>query len=402
MDCPPSPEVPRARSRAARARGPRRAIVDGRLGVLLDDDGRPIVLSALKRALRELPDDAWIPYAPPGGEEGFRDAVRREVLGRDPELAATAAVLATPGATGAIKLALGKFLAPGQAAIVADHHWKPYADIAAWHGRSVTTCAMLGADGAFDAAALDGALAEVIARQRRALLIVNDPCHNPTGATMDAAAWAAVAGVVAARARQAPIAVLLDAAYADFAPAGASIALAALARLARSAPATVAVAWSASKAFTAYGLRTGALLAVAPGARRDARLEAALTQASLASWGNCNRGGMLAVARLLDDAALAAAARAERQAIVGLLATRAAALAAAVRRHGLVQLPHHGGFFATVLTRDPARAVEVMRRERVLVHAGPGSIRIALSAVAARDVAPAIEVLARAAQEAAR
>jgi thiamine pyrophosphate-dependent acetolactate synthase large subunit-like protein/aspartate/tyrosine/aromatic aminotransferase len=386
--------TPRRRAPGGKER-PR--VIDATLGILLDERGRPLVMRCLKRALRELPAEAWVPYAPPTGEAGYLDAVRRAVLGRDRALAQAAVAVATPGATGAVKLALSAFLEAGHAALTTSHHWKPYTDIASFHDRRLATFEMLGAAASFDVEALDQALGKAVREQRRALLILNDPCHNPTGYSLTAAEWAAVSDVVGAWARQAPIAVLLDTAYADYAPAGLSLPLAALARLSRSAPVTIAVAWSASKSFTAYGLRAGALLAIPAEAGSAGRLEAVLAHASLASWGNCNRGGMLVAERLLGDPTLAEAARVERQGLVRLLEGRAAELRRVAGQHGLAYVPHHGGFFATVLVRDPERVAQAMRVQGVLVVPGPGSVRLALSAIATHDVAPALELLARAA-----
>jgi len=380
-----------------------RRVIDGTLGVLLDDDGRLIVLPSLRRALRELPPDDWAPYAPVEGETGYLSALRRHVFGGDRETAEPVVAVATPGGTGAVKLALGAFLDAGQTALTTSYHWQPYADIASQQGRRVATFDMFAGGGGGELAgqpmnveALDRALAGIIAAQRRALLILNDPCHNPTGYSMTAADWAAVADIVAARARQAPIALLLDAAYADYAATGLSLAREAFARLAGRA--VVAVAWSASKAFTAYGLRTGALLAIPAGGGRGGghgQLALALSQAALASWGNCNRGATLVVERLLSDPGLSSALASERRGVIGLLEGRARRFRQSAQRHGLLHPRHDGGFFATVLSGQPSRVARALREQGAFVVPGRRSVRIALASVATMDIAPLLGALSR-------
>jgi aromatic-amino-acid transaminase len=390
--------------RRARPRRRGRRVVDGTLGVLRDDDGRLIVLPSVRRALAQVAPEDWAPYAPLDGESGYLDAVRQRVFGAGAAAAAGGVVaVATPGGTGAVKLALGAFLEPGQAALTTSHHWQPYAEIAAQHDRRLVTFDMFasaaaGAAGGgvgvgIDVAALERALAGLAARQGRALLILNDPCHNPTGYCMTAADWAAIADVVEARARHTPVTLVLDAAYADYAEAGLSRARPALERL--SGQVTIAVAWSASKSLTAYGLRVGALLAIPAGRGGQRQLAAGLTQASLAGWGNCNRGGMLAVERLLTDPTLSGAVVSERRAIIDLLDGRGRLFRLAAARLGLAHPRHERGFFATVLCRRAGPVAQALRAEGALLVPGPGALRIALSAVSTADVMPAMAALAR-------
>jgi aromatic-amino-acid transaminase len=377
-----------------------RHVIDGTLGVLLDDDGRLIMLPSVRRALAELPPEDWAPYAPIAGESAYLEAVRGQVFGGDLETAETVAAVATPGATGALKLAVDVFLDAGETALTTSHHWQPYADIAAQQQRRLATFDMFAAAGggclgdqALNVEALDGALAGIISQQDRALLILNDPCHNPTGYSMTAADWAAVAAVVEARARQAPVTVLLDAAYADYAAAGLSLARGAFARL--SGRVVVAVAWSASKSLTAYGLRAGALLAIPADPSGHRQLALRLQQASLAGWGNCGRGAMLVVERLLREPELASAVTAERRGVIDMLDDRARRFRRAAQRHGLVHPRHDRGFFATVLVRQPERVAAALREQGAFVVPGCGSLRIALSAVATNDVAPLMAAISR-------
>src|SRR5690606_4860806 len=94
----------------------------------------------------------------------------------------------------------------------------------------------------------------------RALVIVNDPCNNPTGYSMDGEEWRAVAEVIGRVGRRAPVALLLDRAYERFAPGETTAWREHLPAMLASA--TVLVAWTASKSFLLYGARVGALVAL--------------------------------------------------------------------------------------------------------------------------------------------
>src|ERR1051325_5831588 len=97
-------------------------VIDGTVGVLLDDGGQLIVLPSVRRTVAALDPTEWFPSAPLAGEPSFLDAVRREVFGRHPSLHDAAVAVATPGATGAIRHAFRTFLAPGQTALTTSHH----------------------------------------------------------------------------------------------------------------------------------------------------------------------------------------------------------------------------------------------------------------------------------------
>jgi aromatic-amino-acid transaminase len=364
-------------------------IIDGTVGVLLDDAGRLAVLPTVAAALDELPPVSWAPYAPVAGEADFLNAVTERAY--PPDLRASTISVATPGATGAVSLAIAMGLEPGEALLTRSLHFAAYADLAAAQGRRVTTFSTFGSTGRFDVAALARRLGVLAARQRHLLIVLNDPCQNPTGYTMSPADWDAVAAVIGALAPQKPTTILIDAAYADFAPIGWRPPHGVLARLAESAD--VLTAWSASKSLTAYGLRVGALLALCPSAARRRRLAATMARGCGGRWGNVNRGGMMMIGRVLADPALAGQAFGERQVLIALLRKRAQAFRRAAERRGLIFQCHEGGFFATVPLRGAARIAEAMRDRGGFVVPQAQVLRFALCALPAEQI-PALVNLA--------
>ena len=104
--------------------------------------------------------------------------------------------MATPGGTGALHHAIVNFIEPGQALLTTDYHWGPYETLAVHTGRRVETFGMFGPSGAFDTQAFERRLRELVARQGRALVLLNTPCHNPTGYSLDRAERESVAAVV--------------------------------------------------------------------------------------------------------------------------------------------------------------------------------------------------------------
>jgi aromatic-amino-acid transaminase len=382
-----------AEANARKARG--ETVVNATLGALLDDQGALAILPTAARAVKEVPAVEWATYAPIAGSPAFLAAVAKDVFPSREDLRRAVASAATPGGTGALRHALAQFLEPGQRLLTTSFYWGPYATLAEENERGIDTFRMFDAAGALDLAALDAALARHVAEQGRVLLFLNDPCHNPTGYSMSVEDGEGVASLVARHAARAPVAVVLDGAYCEYGPAGGlERPVAALARLCERA--LLLVAWTASKTFTHYGLRVGALLAVVPDAAQRADVQAAFTFACRGTWSNCNRGGMSAVTRLLTDPALVSAVRGERAGLVALLGERVDAFNRAAKRAGLSYPRYDGGFFATVFTAHAAAVGDRLRGKGVFVVPVEGGVRLGLCAVPAAQVPGLVDALAAA------
>jgi aromatic-amino-acid transaminase len=376
-----------------RARG--EAIVNATVGALLDDAGKLAILPTAARAVREVPEVEWAAYAPISGLPDFLRAASDDLLGRSPALRECAIAAATPGGSGALHHAVKNFLEPGQALLTTSFFWGPYQTIADEADRRVVTSEMFRDEGgalAFDVGAFERALASVVAEQKRALVFLNDPCHNPTGYSMTDDEWRDLIDVMLAQGKNAPVTLLVDVAYADY---GARDFRASLARLEPLlGRCQLLFAYSASKSFTHYGLRVGAIVACVPDPKERASIAAALGYSCRGTWSNCVRGGQRAVTRLLTDPELSAAVKTEREALKALLLRRVAAFNARAKEARLRYPRYEGGFFVTVLCDDGPKEAARMRELGVYVVPQKRAVRVALCGVAESDVPRLVSALA--------
>jgi aromatic-amino-acid transaminase len=220
--------------------------------------------------------------------------------------------------------------------------------------------------------------------------VLNDPCNNPTGYSLLPEEWRQLAALLLRHEGQ-PVTLLVDMAYWLYGAAQPRAFLAALEPLVGKVG--LLFAWSASKSFTHYGLRVGALLACTGDAEREAT-QAALSYSCRGTWSNCNRGGMAAVTRLLREEALRAACDAERAALKRLLTGRVEAFNLAARARGLRYPRYEGGFFVTVFHEQAVAKAQAMRDRGVYVVPQAGGLRVALCSVAERDVPRLVDALA--------
>ena len=191
------------------------SVVNATLGALMEDDGRLATMPVVAEALAAVPPERGAAYAQIAGDPPFLQAVVRELFGEGP-LAAQSVAAATPGGTGALFHAVSNFLRPGDALLTSSYFWGPYKTVAQHTGRKVETFPMFDAAGRLDAGALSKALGAQVRRQGRALLLLNSPCHNPTGYSLDDAEWQAVAQALREAAAVAPVTLCVDFAYARF------------------------------------------------------------------------------------------------------------------------------------------------------------------------------------------
>ena len=367
------------------------SVVNATVGSLLDDDGKLAVLPTAARIVHEVPAGEWAAYAPIAGTPDFLRAVVDDLFPNEAEMKACAVAAATPGGTGALRHAIANFLEPGQALLTTSSFWGPYSTLADEADRKVQTFAMFNREGGLDIDALDKAVGDQLASQGRCLLFLNDPCHNPTGYSMQMSEWRGVVERLLAHADKGPVTLLCDMAYFAYAATDPRAFMKELRPLLGKVG--LLFSWSASKTFTHYGLRVGALVACVPDVGERQMTDAAFSYSCRGTWSNCTRGGMTAVAKLLTDDALRTACDTERAKLQALLASRVTAWNLHAKKKGLDYPRYEGGFFVTVFLDDAMNRAAAMKEKGVFVVPSKNSIRVALCSVAERDVARLVDAI---------
>ncbi len=376
------------------------SILNATLGALISDDGELIVPPSVAEAYRRIPLQQSSAYAPISGPPAYLQAVIKDVLG-ETSLAEQAVAVASPGGTGALLHAFCVFLDVDQAMLTSNYFWSPYRIIATHTRRRVETFRMFNEEGRFDLLSFESELVRQIEEQGRCFIILNFPCHNPTGYSLDQAEWNGVTEILERHGSKAPISVLFDVAYAKFGAPGSERWTDHLERMSQSVQ--VLIAWSASKSFAQYGARVGALIALHPEAAERQRLANALSYACRGTFSNCNHMGMLAVTELLVSKDLQATYKQDLEALVSLLKSRVDVFNRAAAAVDIEYPRYEGGFFVTIFSTNAEKMAAAMRDEGVFVVPLEGAVRIALCAVSEANIPRLVEALrvgALAAQEA--
>jgi len=287
--------------------------------------------------------------------------------------------------------AVVNFLELGQKMLVPSFFWGPYREITRHSGRSLDPFTMFNDDGAFDIDGMAAGIDRHLDEQGRVLLVLNFPCHNPTGYTLSPEEWRRVSDVIVSAGARGPVTVLIDAAYMEFGGESARAWVEIVPSLMEHA--TVLVAWTASKSMAQYGARIGAIVGLHTDAEERAQMDNALGYTARATWSNCHHLGQRAVTELLTDPELAPRVRAERGEIAALLQTRIAAFNEYAGKAGLPTPHYDAGFFVTMFTPDQDASAAAMRDLGVYTVPIPGAVRVAICATPADAIPRVVSAL---------
>lgn len=386
------------RARSERAKG--KDIVDGTVGMMLLDDGTLARLPSVTKALEKVKNDP-LEYPPVGGYQDFLDAALKWIWGDLADRVRTDTSLvefASNGGTGALYLAFCYAKAQGYEVLYPGIGWPNYQTIAKAAEVPYKPYALFDESGRFNIESIR----RIMARDRKLfkgfLILVNDPCENPTGYSLTKEECEAVYNLARDGASELNTRadIIWDAAYLDFAehrPSWIEMSLD------TSTTSKTFVAFSASKSFGAYGLRIGALFGLFDPKKEDKtrNMVNLLQGKAYGIYSTPESMGMRAVTEVMKRSN----AEAVKEGIDSwkkIVNRRSKAVIEALDKEGIAYLPHSEGFYLTV--KCPVNADEVEDElESRGVFLGPvvmNMIRISLASVRAEDS----EMIAKALKEA--
>jgi aromatic-amino-acid transaminase len=370
-----------------RQRYPNDAIVSA-VGEVVDDRGvrtyLPTFIEEAARIYRDYPDQA-IAYADIGGRPGYLEASTRYILPGE-FAAGHVARVAVAGLASAIYTTL-QVLAKRADVFVPEPEWPHYPGMVEDLEGRYHSFPLLDAQQTFNAEALAVGL-QGVPPLGTAAIVLNTPCHNPTGYGLTRADWQRVKEAVWEHADAGKrICLAIDTAYVDYywqhAQSIQQDIIMPLMPLHERV--TLAIGWTISKTFLAYGQRLGTLLVIASTPAQAAALQDKIYRATMATYSQCSTVPQLVIERLHDDPQKLRQIQAEREPIRAMLARRNAAFETALARAGLVSLPGDGGFFRTVELPAGVKALDVVRRladkHVAMVAASEQRLRIAICSV---------------------
>lgn len=385
-----------AKAKAAAQKFGNDQIVNGSIGVLLKDSGELALLDSVEIASQRLTAEEISPYAPIAGLPEFREDVTDYLLGAKKSEIPTECI-ATAGATGAVRILLWNVLEPGETVVTHDFYWAPYKGITRDSELTLTLFPTANAAGAFNVQGAIETLDKVLHRQDRAVLIINTPCHNPTGISLRSEDVTQLKAGLLQLAQTYPdkvIYLLIDGAYWEFGdPEANRFLLDAFRDIPENLVFTFA--FSIAKSLTRYGMRVGALLISCRDQAGLTILKDTLVSSIRATWSNTNRLGQVLFSKLYRDPALWAQLRGEQEDFARLCNNRGQVFLKEAKAQNLPLMPYHRGFFATLPVPDPGALADRLMEDRLFFVPLSLGLRIAFCAIPSQQIPGLAEKIAR-------
>ena len=363
-------------------------VVNATLGTLFDEDGNFVALDSVWGPYETISKIQKAKYASSiQGNPGFRDAVYDWLFGGLDEKI-ECEIIATPGGAGAISSTLKNILNPNDTVIKPSQGWGPYKTMAIENNLTLTDYNMFN-DDEFDLADFEKTLNEVMDSQGKVLVIINDPCHNPTGYSLRPDEWDDIIDIANKLSKKGPVIILNDIAYVDYNSHGNEWKnhFAKYNTLEKNV--MVVIAFSCSKTLTAYGARVGAQIVITKNKKQLEAFKDAAIYSARSIWSTVNNSAMELFSLIANDEYLLSKYQIEKQKYVDLLVERAAILTKEAKAVNLELYPFVEGFFVTLKVKNDEEKVKLnskLQKNNIFTVEVDGGLRIAICSVPKRKL----------------
>ena len=295
-------------------------------------------------------------------------------------------VMATPGGSGAISNTFSNYLNQGDMVLLPEYMWGNYKQFAYENFASYTTYKMFD-NGKFNLTDLKNKMVELKQKQGRIVLVINDPCHNPTGYTMSSDEWVSLVDTINdLTSDETPFVLLYDMAYIDYDRRGFEATRNNI-RLFQKFNKTVLtiLAFSGSKTLALYGMRIGAQIALCKDKEVIDEFFQANKFSSRAKWSTATNLGMNIISKVFLNEEYKKSFEEELEASRIMLVNRANAFLEESKKVGLETLPFECGFFVTIPCDNPEEAYKKLVEKKIHIIPLGNVLRVTLAAIPLQD-----------------
>ena len=373
---------------AAKAKKADPEVINATSGMLKNEDGSLHEFTCVKKVIPTLTTNEKFAYANSGGSKPFSEAVYYSLFGKfyqNIEEVAFLKCIPTPGGSGALNLAFTNYLNKNETVLLPNHMWENYLNIAREVGCNTDTYRLFNDEDEFDIDDLKNKINSRKKTQNRFVLLINDPCENPTGFCMKEKDYDALIDI----ARNDPnnsYVYLVDVAYFDFYNVDPDIIRSRFAKFKNIPDNALALfVFSGSKSFGLYGLRIGALVALSR-SEEEAQLFKDVSNFSCrAKWSSASTLGMSIIQKLVLQDEYRLSYEEEIKYVCSMLEKRSIAFLDEAKKVGLKTLPYERGFFICVPTKNPEKMMNALHQDKVHLVCTKSCLRIALCGISKEE-----------------
>lgn len=373
-------------------------VINSTIGMMYDEDGKLFVFDSINKVLAELSNEEKFAYAPTEGTKDFQEALKKWLFKSHYELFKDNVVVsATPGGSGALSNSFSNYLNEGDKALLPSFMWGNYKQMLYENNQGHVCYDLFDEYGCFNLEDLKKKAYELKKTQDRILIVVNDPCQNPTGYSMRQIEFRNLIVFINELAESGTKVILVhDLAYQDFDVNPYFVNRSNL-ELYDNIKKNVLVilAFSGSKSFGLYGLRVGAMVGISKEKEVLEEFSKANKFSSRSKWSNTTNMGMNLISKIILDDKLLEKYVKEINYVSNLLNDRANLFKSLAIKYSLPLLNYKSGFFLTIPTDHPWEVYEDLVKEKIHIIPMDKCIRVTLSSITMVEIEKMVPVIAK-------
>ena len=377
-------------SKAKAAKKKDSSVINATVGMLKNEDGNLYEFQSVVSAIKTLNEEEKFAYANSSGRPNYTKAVLYSLFGKYLEEMNKECFfdcLPTPGGSGGLNLAFTNYVDKGETVLLPNHMWENYLSYGIEMGFNSGTYSLFNKDGLFDIDDLNNKVNEIKKSQNKILILINDPCENPTGFCMEEKDYDALLDI----SRNNPdtnFIYLMDVAYFDFYNVNPDIIRSRYAKFKDMPSNALALfVFSGSKSFGLYGLRIGALVCVSKDKEEVETFNRVNTFSCRAKWSSASTLGMNLIEKMVLHDDYRESYEEEIKSVCAMLEKRSIAFLEGAKEAGLETLPYQRGFFICVPYKDPEKLMNALHQDGVYCICTKTALRLALCAINKEEAA---------------
>lgn len=366
------------------------SVINATIGMLFDEEGNLFTFDSVDKVLASLTADEKYAYGSTPGSADYHEALKRWIFREyyDEFMEnCYVGVMATPGGSGAISNTFTNYLNENDKVLLPSFMWGNYKQFAYENHADYITYDLFDKEGNFNLIDIKNKMIKLKEEQGRVLLVVNDPCQNPTGYTMTDNEWKELIDIINELSSDStPIILLHDMAYIDYDYRGFERTRQNM-RLYQQLndSALVVLAFSGSKTLALYGIRIGGQIAISKNKNHIDDFNRANKFSSRAKWSNTTNLGMNIISKVFLNEEYRKSFEEELEKSRITLVTRANTFLEECKRVDLKTIPFNCGFFVTIPCQNPDKVYEKLVEKKIHIIPMGNVIRVTLSAITIAD-----------------
>ncbi|MGL5088191.1 MAG: pyridoxal phosphate-dependent aminotransferase [Cetobacterium sp.] len=359
-------------------------VINGTLGIFYNDNEEMHTLNIVDSEYRNISDKDIFNYASNiGGEDLFVQAVKEYLFGKNHKQNLEnnfLEVIATPGGSGALFNTFKNYVNPGESILLPNYMWSSYKIMSKEVGGEYETYSLFNEKGEFDLINFKKSVIKLAKIQRNLIIVLNNPCHNPTGYTLTLSELKEVMNILKEACSLCNIILINDIAYMDFNNEKNNFT-----QLYNDIPNNllVVITFSMSKSLCSYGLRVGAQVAISPSKETIENFSDASLHTCRSIWSNIPKGGMILFSNIILNQKKYSQLLVEQNNMKDMLKNRTDIFLRESIDVNLEILPYKSGFFITIPFHKYSNEEieERLNSENIFTIILPGAIRLAICSI---------------------